>query len=260
MNGRLQLGGGFTPRQLAPNICTLLAACAGLAGIRMAVEKHFDWALAAILLAAVLDALDGQVARILNAQSRFGAEFDSLADVVNFGVAPAVLMFTWGLFQLNGLGWGAVSVYALACCVRLARFNAMRDVQRLRWQEVFFTGVPAPAGAILVMLPLYLERLAWPADFGLGSLDHGHWAPWLIAANTIVVAVLLVSTIPTYSAKPILAWVERQNPLVGLAMAAALLGLLLRFPYETMAGFSALYLAMIPWGVWRYRRMSAGTA
>lgn len=258
MNGRLQLGGGFTLRQIAPNFCTLLAACAGLAGIRMAVEKHFDWALAAILLAAVLDALDGLVARILNAQSRFGAEFDSLADVVNFGVAPAVLMFTWSLFQLNGLGWAAVTVYTLACCVRLARFNAMREVQRQRWQEVFFTGVPAPAGAILVMLPLYLERLAWPADMGL--IDYGHWAPWLIAANTIVVAALLVSTIPTYSAKPVLSWIERQGPLVGLALAAAVIGLLLRFPYETMAGFCVIYLGLIPWGAWRYRRMLASAS
>src|SRR5262249_20663136 len=141
----------------------------------------------------VLGGGDGGLARALRAQARFGAELDSLADVVNFGVAPAVILFVWGLGGLpRGFGWIVALIFALATGLRLARFNTMLEVEKPKWQSGYFTGMPAPAGAITVLLPLYLD--------GLGIFDVRAWA-WLIAVHTTVMAALLVSTIPTFSGK-----------------------------------------------------------
>ena len=143
-------------RMLVPNFFTLLSLCAGLTAIRMAIEQRYEMAIALVVIAAALDGVDGRLARALKAQSKFGAELDSLADFVNFGVAPAVIVFVWGLTPLKGFGWIAVLVFALAMGLRLARFNAMIDVERPKWQSNYFTGMPAPAGAITVLLPLYV--------------------------------------------------------------------------------------------------------
>src|SRR5437773_1185551 len=136
-------------RTLVPNLITLLALCAGLTAIRLAFEQRFEWAVAAIVFAALLDGLDGRVARLLKGTSRFGAELDSLADFVNFGVAPALILYVWGLHQLGNLGWIAAMVFALSTGLRLARFNVMvDDPNKPAWAAKFFTGIPAPAGAI----------------------------------------------------------------------------------------------------------------
>src|SRR5437763_3903059 len=138
-------------RTLLPNVITLLALCAGLTAIRLAVEDKLEWAVAAIVFAALLDGIDGRIARMLKGTSRFGAELDSLADFVNFGVAPALILYFWGLHQLGNLGWIVAMVFALSTGLRLARFNVMvDDPNKPAWAAKFFMGIPAPAGAITV--------------------------------------------------------------------------------------------------------------
>jgi len=150
-------------RTLLPNLITLLALCAGLTAIRLAVEDKLEWAVAAIVFAALLDGIDGRVARMLKGTSRFGAELDSLGDFVNFGVAPALMLYFWGLHELGNAGWIAAMVFAISTGLRLARFNVMvDDPNRPAWAANFFVGVPAPAGAITVLLPIYVYFLGMP--------------------------------------------------------------------------------------------------
>ncbi|MGI8527000.1 MAG: CDP-diacylglycerol--serine O-phosphatidyltransferase, partial [Pseudolabrys sp.] len=152
-------------RTLLPNIITLLALCAGLTGIRMAFEGRGELALAAIVFAALLDGIDGRVARMLKGTSKFGAELDSLADFVNFGVAPALIIYFWGLHELKSVGWIATMVFAICSALRLARFNVMiDDPNKPAWAGNFFTGIPAPAGAITVLLPVSLNLLGLYAN------------------------------------------------------------------------------------------------
>src|SRR5882757_11011674 len=147
-------------RKLVPNVITLLALCAGMTGIRLALEGRYELALGAIVFAAMLDAIDGRVARMIKGTSRFGAELDSLADFVNFGVAPGLILYFWGLKPLGNLGWIAAMVFAICAGLRLARFNvSIEDPNKPAWAGNFFTGMPAPAGAIVVLLPIYLYFL-----------------------------------------------------------------------------------------------------
>src|SRR6185437_3159027 len=150
-------------RTLLPNVITLLALCAGLTSIRLAFEQKLEWAVAAIVFAALLDGIDGRVARMLKGTSRFGAELDSLADFVNFGVAPALILYFWGLHELGNAGWIAAMVFAISTGLRLARFNVMiDDPNKPAWAGNFFVGMPAPAGAIVVMLPIYVSLVGGP--------------------------------------------------------------------------------------------------
>src|SRR5882757_7330831 len=150
-------------RMLLPNMITLLALCAGLTAIRLAFEQRLEWALAAIVFAAALDGIDGRVARMLKGQSKFGAELDSLADFVNFGCAPGLILYLWQLHELGNVGWIAAMVFAICAALRLARFNVMiDDPNKPAWAADFFTGIPAPAGAITVLLPIYLNFLGMP--------------------------------------------------------------------------------------------------
>src|SRR6266487_1460298 len=147
-------------RTLVPNLITLLALCAGLTAVRLAIEGKLEFALAAIVFAAVLDGVDGRIARMIKGTSRFGAELDSLADFVNFGVAPALILYFWSLHELKSVGWIAAMVFAICAALRLARFNVMiDDPNRPAWAGNFFTGIPAPAGALTVLLPIYLYFL-----------------------------------------------------------------------------------------------------
>jgi CDP-diacylglycerol---serine O-phosphatidyltransferase len=225
-------------RMLVPNFFTLLSLCAGLTAIRMAIEQRYEYAIALVVIAALLDGVDGRLARALRAQSRFGAELDSLADFVNFGVAPAVILFVWGLGGLpRGFGWIVALVFALATGLRLARFNTMLEVEKPKWQSDYFTGMPAPAGAITVLLPLYLD--------GLGLFEVRNW-PWLIALYTTAMAALLVSTIPTFSGKLMGERIAREFVLPIFVGAAALVALLVTYPYGTLTLLTLLYLAAIP--------------
>jgi CDP-diacylglycerol--serine O-phosphatidyltransferase len=165
-------------RILIPNMVTLLGLCVGLTSIRMAIEGRFEYALIAIAGAAVLDGLDGRMARLLKASSRFGAELDSLSDFVCFGVAPAVVLFLWGFQDARSLGWIIVLVFAVAAALRLARFNvALDDPAKPIWENSFFVGVPVPAGAILLMLPLYLEGAPGSGfPWNASTKSAGSWA------------------------------------------------------------------------------------
>lgn len=236
-------------RLLVPNFFTLLGLCAGLTAIRMAIEGRYELALAAIVFAALLDGVDGRVARMLKASSRFGAEFDSLADFVNFGVAPAIVLFTWGAWEtpsMRGLAWIVVLLLAVSCGLRLARFNAMLDEEKPKWQSNFFTGVPAPAGAIIALLPVYLDQLD---AFDLRS----GWPIYFVLIYTLLVAFLMVSTIPTYSGKLAGERISREWVMPLFVLAGAVVALLVTYPYVTLSIISLLYLAMIPIAVRRYR-------
>ena len=245
--GRLLFGRNKIPlRMVVPNFFTVLSLCAGLTAIRMAIEARPDMAIALIVVAALLDGVDGRLARALKAQSKFGAELDSLADFVNFGVAPAVLVFVWGLGGLpQGFGWIVALVFALAMGLRLARFNSLIDVEKPKWQANYFTGIPAPAGAIAVLLPLYLH--------GLGLFDVRAW-PWLIALYMLTVAALLVSTIPTFSGKLLGERISGDYVLPAFVGAAAAVALLLTYPYGALTVATLLYLVTIPLSYRRFER------
>jgi CDP-diacylglycerol---serine O-phosphatidyltransferase len=233
-------------RMLVPNFFTVLSLCAGLTAIRMAIEQRFDMAVALVVIAALLDGVDGRLARALKAQSKFGAELDSLADFVNFGVAPAVVLFVWGLGGLpRGLGWIVALIFAMAMGLRLARFNSLIDVEKPKWQSNYFTGMPAPAGAITVLLPLYLD--------GLGIFD-ARGLPWLTALYTLAMATLLVSTIPTFSGKLLGERISGEYVLPIFVGVVATVALLLTYPYAMLALGTILYLAAIPLS---YRRFES---
>jgi len=234
----------FVPvRYLVPNLATLLALCAGVTAIRAAIEARYELAVGLVVLAALLDGVDGRLARALNAQSRFGAELDSLADFVSFGVAPAILVFSWGLGPMRGLGWIAVLVFACAASLRLARFNVALDEDRPKWRSNFFSGVPAPAGAIAVMLPIYLEEA--------GFVAVREW-PLAIVLYVMLMAALMVSTLPTYSGKLATERIAREYVAPALVGAALAIGLLVTYPYRTLATVTILYLVLIPLGVHRF--------
>jgi CDP-diacylglycerol---serine O-phosphatidyltransferase len=175
-------------RMLIPNLITVLAICAGLSGIRLAFEHRFEIAVAMVLFAAFLDGIDGRLARRLKAQSKFGAQMDSLADIVNFGVAPALVLYAYLLDRAGSIGWIAALLFAIACGLRLARFNVLDDdTDRPGWQADYFVGVPAPAGAVVVMLPVYLGFIGLPLTVA---------GAFLSSLFTMIVALLLVSRLP----------------------------------------------------------------
>jgi CDP-diacylglycerol--serine O-phosphatidyltransferase len=233
---------------LVPNFFTVLGLCAGLTAIRLAYEARYELALMAIVFAALLDGIDGRVARLLKASSRFGAELDSLADFVNFGVAPAFVLFswgTWGTAGMRGLAWIIMMLLAIACGLRLARFNVALDEERPKWQANYFTGVPAPAAAIVALLPVYLDQL------GLFEVRSG-WPIYLVLAYASLIAFLMVSTIPTYSGKLLGERISRELVLPIFVLVVAVVALLVTYPYATLSIGSLLYLAFIPLSVRRY--------
>ncbi|HEV2544407.1 MAG TPA: phosphatidylcholine/phosphatidylserine synthase [Methylobacterium sp.] len=233
-------------RLIAPNMITLLALCLGLTAIRLAFEGRFEPAVIAVIVAAGLDGIDGRVARLLKGTSRFGAELDSLADFVNFGCAPALILYSFTLHNLKSVGWIVALVFAIAMCLRLARFNAMLDdPNRPEWKKDFFVGMPAPAGAITGMLPLYLHFL---------GLDFSAWGRPVILVYVLVIALLVVSTVPTFSGKT---WGKRvpRDLVVPIFLVVVVgFGLVISFPFEAMAAVSVAYLAGLPFGAAQYRK------
>ena len=240
-------------RMLVPNFFTLLALCAGLTSIRMGIEERYELALGAIVFAALLDGIDGRVARLLKASSRFGAELDSLADFVNFGVAPAFLIFNWGLGSLKSLGWIVVMIFALASALRLARFNVAIDDERPKWQAAYFIGMPTPAAAIVVLLPIFIEHL------GLEGIRSSRLALDIVLVYTLLIAFMLVSTIPTFSGKLLGERISREYVLPIFMLAIGFVALLVTYPFGTLTGASIVYLALIPLSWRRFGRMMAAT-
>ena len=240
-------------RIILPNLVTLLALCMGITAIRFAIEGRFEIAVYSIIAAAVLDGLDGRLARALQGTTRFGAELDSLADFIDFGVAPALVLYLWSLHQNKGLGWFAALVFAVACALRLARFNvAIDDPDRPAWTTQFFTGMPAPAGAIVALLPLYLHlsevRLANDPAF----------VPFQVG-YVLIVAFLMVSRIPHFSGKT---WgkVPREHVMAVLFGVAVTVLLLATYPMEVLIGLTLFYLGMIPISMRKARAMAAAEA
>jgi CDP-diacylglycerol--serine O-phosphatidyltransferase len=232
-------------RTLVPNIITLLALCAGLTAIRMAFENRYVLALAAIVFAAFLDGIDGRLARFLKGTSRFGAELDSLADFVNFGVAPALILYFWGLHDLKSAGWIAAMVFAICAALRLARFNVMVDVpDKPAWASNFFVGVPAPAGAITVLLPIYVALLGVPRS---GFLD------WLTLVYTLAIASLMVSRLPVFSGKRVGTRVPPEMVGPAVVVAVLFIALLIAYPWIILTAGTLAYLGALPFGYLSYR-------
>ncbi|HTN15389.1 MAG TPA: phosphatidylcholine/phosphatidylserine synthase [Sphingomonadaceae bacterium] len=238
-------GAGLTLRAVLPNAITAAALCAGLTGVRFAINGDWERAVFAVILAGVLDGIDGRIARLLKAQSRFGAELDSLADSLSFGMAPALILFLWSLQDLPRLGWFASLAFAICMALRLARFNARIDMDDQPHKSAgFLTGVPAPVGAGLAFVPLYL----W-----LASGEQIFREPVLVALWVAGIAFLLISNIATLS------WASLRPrrsvrlgviALVGIAFAA-----LLTEPWWTLAAICVAYLALMPWGIVSYGRI-----
>ena len=239
-------------RYLLPNLITLLALCSGVTAIRLAFEARYELAVACVMLAVVLDAVDGRLARLLKGTSRFGAELDSLADFVNFGVAPAILLYTWSLNSLKTLGWVICLVLAIACALRLARFNvALDDPNKPAWTSRFFTGAPAPAGAGLALLPFYLGFL--------GLIDDGHGWALVVGPYVVLIALLMVSRIPTFSGKNLGRIPgDKVLPVLGLAVLAVVM--LIAYPWEFLSIVSIIYLGLIPVSMRAQRRLAAADA
>jgi CDP-diacylglycerol--serine O-phosphatidyltransferase len=232
-------------RTLAPNVVTLLALCAGLTAIRLAFENHYVLAVGAIVFAAFLDGIDGRLARFLKGTSRFGAELDSLADFVNFGVAPALILYFWGLHDLKSAGWIAAMVFAICAGLRLARFNVMiDDPDRPAWAANFFVGMPAPAGAITVLLPIYVAFLGVP---------RSNFLTWLTLGYTLAVAWLMVSRLPVFSGKRVGNRVppEMVGPLI--IVTVLFVALLIAYPWVILTAGTLAYLASLPFGWFSYR-------
>ena len=233
-------------RVLVPNIVTLLALCSGITSIRFAVDGRFELAVACILLATILDGLDGRLARFLKGTTRFGAELDSLADFVNFGVAPAVVLYLWALQGFKALGWIVALSLALCMALRLARFNvALDDPDKPAWMANFFTGTPAPAGALLAMLPMYVGFLTDTDGPALG---------FAVLLYTPFVGFLTVSTFPNFSGKLIGQKVRRDMVLPILIVAVLFSALLVSYPWTVLSLVCVSYLLSIPVSTHRYNR------
>ena len=245
LSQRRRLARGLSMRAIVPNAITAAALCVSLTGIRFAIAGDFEKSVQAVILAGLLDGIDGRAARLLRAETRFGAELDSLADSISFGVAPALIIYLWTLHQLPSLGWISALAFAICCVLRLARFNARLDMlDQPHKQAGFLTGVPAPLGAGLAFLPIYL----WIATGFHGFADEVAVSIWMM-----LIAFLMISSLPTLS------WSKLQPPrgirigllaLVGLTVAA-----LLTEPWYTLAVLTLGYLVSIPFGIASYARV-----
>lgn len=232
-------------RTLAPNLITLLALCAGLTGVRLAIEGKLEWAVAAIVFAATLDGIDGRVARMLKGTSRFGAELDSLADFVNFGVAPGLILYFWGLHELGNVGWIAAMVFAICAGLRLARFNVMiDDPNRPPWAANFFVGMPAPAGAITVLLPIYVYFLGMPRLAFVAPVT---------LLYTLAIAFLMVSRLPVFSGKRVGKRIAPEMVLPVFVGVVLFFALLISYPWPVLTIGTVIYLASLPFGLLSYR-------
>jgi CDP-diacylglycerol--serine O-phosphatidyltransferase len=236
---------GLPLRTIAPNALTALALSAGLTGVRFAIGGDWQMAVVMILVASVLDGVDGQVARMLRGTSRFGAELDSLSDAISFGVSPALILYLWSLTEVPRFGWICALVFAVFCALRLARFNAQIDAtEQPRKAAGFLTGIPAPAAAIGAMLPLYL----W-------FITGEPWlrSPWLVAPWMAFIAFLMVSSIATYG------WgslrLRRNIRFEALAVIVAIGAALISAPWPTLVGICVVYLGLIPFSAASYARI-----
>ncbi|WP_336287877.1 CDP-diacylglycerol--serine O-phosphatidyltransferase [Bartonella sp. CB60] len=236
-------------RYVIPNIITVLAICAGMSSIRLAFEHRYEAAILMVLLAAVLDGADGRIARLMDGSSSFGAQMDSLADVVNFGVAPALIVYSFILTQVHQVGWVAALVYCAACCLRLARFNVMLDDANIpKWKGNYFIGVPAPAGALLLLLPVYLGAL--------GLIPSWGWALFF-SLYTVVIAFLLVSRLPVWNAKTIDQNLRRDIVVPCMLFIVIYVGFLATYTWHTLLITAVGYMIFLPCSFVAYNKRVA---
>jgi CDP-diacylglycerol--serine O-phosphatidyltransferase len=248
---RVQRLSDLSINRMVPNILTLLALCAGMTAIRFAMGGNFVGAVFAIIVAGIFDGLDGRIARLLQSTSSFGAELDSLSDFISFGVAPAAVLYLWTMAGLYGFGWAIVLFYAVCCALRLARFNIESGAPRPAYAAAFFTGIPAPAGAGLVMVPMFL------------SFEWGDWlfrSPYLNAVTVTGIALLMISKVPTVSLKRVRVPHHLVVPtLLGIGVLAAFVT---TAPWLTLTAIGIVYVGSIPLTIrsyYRLRRTAAAT-
>lgn len=236
---------GIPFRGMAPNAVTVLALCFGLTGVSFAIGGEWEKAIGAVIFAGVLDGMDGRIARLLRAQSRFGAELDSLSDVTAFGVAPALIMFSWSLNQAPRFGWVCALALAVCCALRLARFNSRMDNEDQPHKSAgFMTGVPAPAGAGLAFVPVY----AWLVT------DIDFFRAWYVTLPWVLfIAMLMISSIATFSWSSLR--IRRSSRLFALAAAGLLGAALIRSPWHTLLAVSLLYLVVLPFSIHSYGKV-----
>tara|TARA_B110000444_G_C18667464_1_gene513626 strand:- start:47 stop:838 length:792 start_codon:yes stop_codon:yes gene_type:complete len=234
-NKKFKLVSSKKTRYLLPNILTLGGVCLGISSIKFAIDGNYSLSVTLILCAAILDALDGRVARLIKGTSEFGKELDSLTDFVSFGIAPVFILYFWELNKYGKLGWAITLIYSVCCVLRLARFNLTKIEETQKWKNNFFEGVPSPAGGLLILMPLIYELTK--LDLGL---DFKSATPYF----TIIVAILLVSKIPTLALKKIS--ISSKATVFLLLTIGIIFIALLFYTLETLLIFGILYLISIP--------------
>ena len=232
-------------RIILPNAITLIGICIGLTSIKFAIDGKFAIAIIAILFAGLMDALDGRIARLIKGTSKMGKELDSLGDVVSFGVAPALIMYFWNLQYLDKLGWFVCLVYVVCIALRLARFNVNSEDEP-SWKDNFFEGIPSPAGGIILLFPLIFSFS------GLGEFFKINYDV-LVPIFFIIVSILLISTIPTYSFKKIV--IQRSMTKFLLFGMVLFFGALLVFTFKVLAFSSLIYILLIPVSYFHYKKI-----
>ena len=242
-NKKFKLVSSKKTRYLLPNILTLGGVCLGIRSIKFSIDGNFSLSVTLILLAAILDALDGRIARLIKGTSEFGKELDSLTDFVSFGIAPVLILYFWELNTYGKLGWAIALIYSVCCVLRLARFNLTKIENQQEWKNNFFEGVPAPAGGLLILMPLIYEL----TDISL-NINFKVFTPFL----TVMIALLLVSKIPTLSLKKIS--ISSKTTVFLLLSAGVIFISLLFYTFETLLIFTVVYLISIPVSIFIYKK------
>ena len=241
-NKKFKLVSSKKTRYLLPNILTLGGVCLGISSIKFSIDGNYSLAVIFILLAAILDALDGRIARLIKGTSEFGKELDSLTDFVSFGIAPVFILYFWELNNYGKLGWAITLIYSVCCVLRLARFNLTKVDNKQIWKSNYFEGVPSPAGGILILSPLIFELSSFNLDFNIKNLT-----PYF----TILIAILLVSKIPTLSLKKIS--ISPKSTVFILLGIGTIFISLLYYTFETLLVFALVYLISIPVSFFTYK-------
>ena len=244
-NKKFKLVSSKKTRYLLPNILTLVGVCLGISSIKFSIDGNYSLAVIFILLAAVLDALDGRVARLIKGTSEFGKELDSLTDFVSFGIAPVFILYFWELNKYGKLGWTITLIYSVCCVLRLARFNLTKFDKHHLWKNNYFEGVPSPAGGILILMPLIFELSSLNFNFDIKQIS-----PYF----TVIIAILLVSKVPTLSLKKI-SVSPKTTAFILLGIGTIIISLLF-YTFEALLVFCAIYLVSIPFSFFTYRHKS----
>ncbi len=242
-NKKFKLVSSKKTRYLLPNILTLAGVCLGISSIKFSIDGNFNLAVILIMLAAILDALDGRVARLIKGTSEFGKELDSLTDFVSFGIAPVLILYFWELNNYGKLGWAIALIFSVCCVLRLARFNLTKHENNQEWKNNFFEGVPSPAGGLLILIPLIYELSEFNFDINVKN-----FTPYL----TILIALLLVCKIPTLSLKKIS--ISPKTTVFLLLAAGIIFIALLFYTFETLLIFGIVYLISIPLSIYIYKK------